>query len=143
VAAGDDGSGNSYEVEATVSDTDGTGSTDTATETESEDTSSGPSASIDGVSEIDSPSPHAEFDVSWASSDDDGNLDTAELTLYDDTDGGTEDSATEDISGEMASGTNTLKAKFDEGSGNDYTAELVVTDSEGNSDSDTASFSES
>lgn len=143
VAAGDDGSGNSYEVEATVSDTDGTATSETATEAESEDTSSAPSASIDGISEANSPSPHAEFDVSWSASDDDGDLDTAELTLYDDTDGGTEDSATEDISGGTGNGTNTLKAKFDEGSGNDYTAELVVTDSEGNSDSDTASFSES
>lgn len=143
VAGGDDGTGNSYEVEATVSDTDGTATSDTAIEAESEDTRSGPSASIDGVSEAESPNPHVEFDVSWSASDDDGDLDTAALTLYDDTDGETEDSTTEDITGGSASDTTSLKAKFDEGSGNDYTAELVVTDSDGNSDSETASFSES
>lgn len=59
----------------------------------------------------------AEFDISWSASDSDDDLDTAELTLNDDTNSETEDSATIDISGGSASGTTTLKAKFDEGTG--------------------------
>jgi subtilisin len=143
VATGDDGTGNTYELEAIVSDSNGNTDSATATETESESSGdSAPSASIEGVSEVNSPSPHAEFDISWSASDDDDDLDTAELTLYDDTDSETEDSDSSDISGMSASGTTTLKAKFDEGTGNEYTVELVVTDANGNTDTDTTSFSE-
>jgi subtilisin len=143
VATGDDGTGNTYQVEAVVTDSNGNSDSATATETESESTGdTAPSASIDGVSEVNSPNPHAQFDISWSASDDDDDLDTAELTLYDDTDGETEDSETVDISGGSASGTTELTAKFDDGSGNEYTAELVVTDGNGNTDTDTASFSE-
>jgi subtilisin len=143
VATGDDGTGNTYEVAAVV--TDANGNTDSATATETESESSGdtaPTANIDGVTESNSPNPHAEFDVSWSASDGDGDLDTAELTLSDDTDGGTEDSATVDIGGDSASGTTQLKAKHDDGSGNEYTVALVVTDANGNTDADTTSFSE-
>lgn len=142
VAAGDDGSGNDYEVEAVVTDSNGNTDSATASVVETEGNSA-PSASIDGVTEVNSPSPHAEWDVSWSASDSDDDLDTAELTLTDDTDNETEESVTIDISGGSASGTETLKAKFDEGTGNDYTVDLVVTDSNGNTGSDSASVTES
>ncbi|MFB6254202.1 MAG: hypothetical protein ABEI06_06315, partial [Halobacteriaceae archaeon] len=87
-------------------------------------------------------SPHAEFNASWSVSDSDGDLDTVDLTLYQlDSDGNrvaTEDAASVDISGDSASGTTGLKAKFDENNGKKYEVECVVTDSNGNTDSATA-----
>lgn len=143
VASGDDGSGNTYEVEAIVSDTDGTTNSATATETESEDTSGSPIVDSLSLSEDNSGgSPHADFDASWSVSDSDGDLDTVDLTLYElDNDGNrveTEESTSIDVSGSDASGTSDLKAKFDENNSKTYEVELVVTDTNGNSASDTA-----
>jgi subtilisin len=83
-------------------------------------------------------SPHADFDASWSVSDDDGDLDTVDLTLTDLDDGETEDSASVDVSGSEADGTTDLKAMHEENSGHEYEVELVVTDSNGNTASDTA-----
>lgn len=98
-----------------------------------------PSASIDGVTESETSSPHAEFEVSWSASDDDGDLASAELVLIDDTDGGQEDSESVNIDGASTSDTATLQAKHDDPSGNDYLVSLSVRDEAGNagSDSDT------
>lgn len=141
VASGDDGSGNTYEVEAVVSDTDGTTSSDTATATESEGNSA-PSASVDGVSETETPSPHAAFDISWSASDSDNNLDSVTVSLHDDSDSETEASELIDVSGGSASGTTRLKAKHDDASGNDYTATVEATDNQGATGNDSKSFSE-
>lgn len=81
--------------------------------------------------------PHADFDASWSVSDSDGDLDTVELTLTDLDDGYTE-SKTVDVSGSDASGTTTFQHKFEENSGDEYEVELVVTDSNGNTASATA-----
>lgn len=101
-----------------------------------------PTASVDGVSEVETNSPHAEFDISWSVSDEDGDLESVEITLYDDTDSQTEDSETVDVSGGSASGTARLRAHHDDSSGNNYTAEVVATDSNGNEATDTGSISE-
>ncbi|WP_336361895.1 S8 family serine peptidase [Halalkalicoccus salilacus] len=85
----------------------------------------------------------AEFDADWQVSDSDGNLDSVDLTLTDDTDSETEDTASIDVSGDSASGTTRLVASGDDGSGNNYTAELVVTDANEASSSDTATETES
>lgn len=82
-------------------------------------------------------SPRAEFTASWAVSDADGALDTVELTLTD-TDDGREDSATVDVSGDTASGETPLSAEHEPNSGRTYEVELVVTDSNENTDSATA-----
>ncbi|MFO8115183.1 MAG: S8 family peptidase [Halorubrum sp.] len=94
------------------------------------------------VSEVETDDGDAEFDVSWAVSDADGNLDAVDLTLTDDTAGATEETTAVDVSGDAASDTTRLVADGDDGSGNEYAVELVVTDTEGASATDTASVTE-
>jgi len=94
------------------------------------------------ASEVETDDGDAEFDIDWAVNDADGNLDSVDLTLTDDTAGETEDTASVSVSGDTASGTERLVAPGDDGSGNDYTVELVVTDADGASSSDTATVSE-
>ena len=139
VAAGDDGSGNSYTVELTVTDAAGNTASDTASATESESTSGGPT--VDSVSLTEQNGggdPHAEFDADWQVSDDDGDLDTVDVTLRDLDDGETEGTDSKDVSGGSASGTSNLTAKKEENSGHTYEVEVVVTDASGNTDSGTA-----
>jgi subtilisin len=103
------------------------------------------SPTVDSLSltEVETDNSDAEFDADWSVSDDDGNLAFVDLTLTDDADGETEDTATVDVSSDTASGTTRLVASGDDGSGNSYTVELVVTDAEGASSSDTAATTES
>lgn len=82
--------------------------------------------------------PHADFSVSWTVSDDDGDLDSVDLTLTDLDDGETEDSVSVDVSGSSASGTTSLRASKEENSGHTYEVELVVTDANGNTATTTA-----
>ncbi|WP_241431021.1 S8 family serine peptidase [Halorubrum kocurii] len=96
-----------------------------------------------GVSEVETDDGDAEFDASWAVSDADGNLDAVDLTLTDDTAGETEEQTSVGVSGDAASDATRLVAAGDDGSGNDYTVELVVTDTEGASTTDAASVTES
>ena len=141
VAAGDDGTGHDYTVEATVTDSDGASDSSTTTVSETEDTSGGTAPTVDSLtlSEDNSGgSPHAEFVADWAVSDGDGDLDTVEMTLTDTNDGSVEDSASVDVSGGDASGSTGLKAKFDENNGHEYEVELLVTDTSGNTASATA-----
>jgi subtilisin len=107
-------------------------------------TNAAPTVDFFSISEVeDDGTAGADFDVSWSVSDSDGNLDTVEVTLADDSDGETEDSATITISGDSASGTTRLFAADEDGSGNSYTADLVVTDESGATASDAASTTES
>lgn len=94
------------------------------------------------VSEAETDDGDAEFDVSWAVSDADGNLDTVGLTLTDDTAGATEETVSTSVSGDTASDTTRLVAAGDDGSGNGYTVELVATDADGASATDTATVTE-
>ena len=141
VAAGDDGSGNSYTVEAVVTDTGGASGSATTSVSETEDTSGGNAPTVDSLSlseDNSGGSPHAEFSASWSVSDSDGDLDTVDLTLTDTDAKATEESTSVDVSGSDASGTTELKAKFDENNGHTYEVELAVTDTNGNAASDTA-----
>jgi subtilisin len=109
------------------------------------DSSGGNSApTVDSLSasEVETDDADAEFDVDWAVSDADGNLDSVDLTLTDDTAGETEDTASIGVSGDTASGTTRLVAAGDDGSGNDYTVEAVVTDTDGATGSDTTRVTE-
>jgi len=133
VAAGDDGSGNTYEVEAVVSDTDGTTNSDTAAAMESEDTESAPTIDKFDVSSESPNNPHAELIVDWTVSDTDDNLDTVEVVVAD-IDEFETFSSTTNVSGGSASGTDEFKDKFDSG---EYDVTLTVTDTAGNSTSDT------
>lgn len=77
----------------------------------------------------------AEFDVDWSATDD-TEIQSVEVELVD-SDGNVVDTATPAASGTSASGTETLSE--DGGFGEDYTIRLVVTDSAGQQDTDTAS----
>jgi subtilisin len=108
------------------------------------DGSSDSSPTVDGLSasEVETSDGDAEFDVSWGVSDTDGDLASVDLTLTDDTDGTTEDTASVEVSGSSASGTTKLVAAGDDGSGNGYTVDVTVTDSYGNTGSDSTAVSE-
>ncbi len=120
---------------------DGSTSTDSFTITP-EDIGSAPAVESLSLSEVETGTADAEFDADWQVGDADGNLDSVDLTLSDDTDGKTEDTATPSVSGDTASGTTRLVAAGDDVSGNEYTVELVVTDSDGVTASDATSVTE-
>ncbi|MGM0718328.1 MAG: G8 domain-containing protein, partial [Halobacteriota archaeon] len=143
VAAGDDGIGNDYTVEATV--TDDFEQTDSATATATAAVENESPPTVDGITltEVETDDPDAEFDAAWAVSDSDGNLSSVELTLTDETAGETEEAVSLSVSGDDASGTTRLVAAGDDGTGNDYTVEATVTDDFDETDSETASAGES
>jgi subtilisin len=130
-----------HTLEATATDSAGNTSSSSITVT-TDNTESAPTVDSLSASEVETDDSDAEFDVDWQVSDDDGDLDSVDLTLTDDTDGETEDTATVSVSGDSASGTTRLVAAGDDGSGNDYTVEAVVTDSNGNTGSDSTTVSE-
>ena len=101
-----------------------------------------PTVAIDSVAEHDSPNPHAEFDVSWSASDDDGDLESVSLQLRDVSDGEFEDSESYDVGGGSASDTTRLTAHKDDGSGNDYEVTVTVRDAAGNTAEDSATVGE-
>ncbi|WP_336343348.1 S8 family serine peptidase [Halalkalicoccus ordinarius] len=109
----------------------------------SDDSNSSPTVDSLSLTEVETDNDDAEFDVGWQVSDSDGDLDSVDLTLTDDTDGETEDTASIDVSDDSASDTTRLVASGDDGSSNSYTAELIVTDTNGASSSDTATETES
>jgi len=85
------------------------------------------------------------YEYSWyttAVSDADGDLDSVDLTLTEDSTGETEATTTVSVSGDSASDTTRLVAAGDDGSGNDYTADATVTDSAGNTGSGSTTVSE-
>jgi len=141
-AAGDGGIGNSYTVAATV--TDSFENTDSATASATAELENKSPPTVDGItlSEVETDDPDAAFDASWSVSDSDGNLASVDLLLTDDTDGGSEASTSLSIGGDTASGTTRLVAAGDEGSGNDYTVAVTVTDAFGETDSATAAAGE-
>jgi hypothetical protein len=107
-----------------------------------EDTNSSPVVEhLSGV-EVETDDADAEFDVDWSVSDPDGNLSSVDLTLIDDSDGSKVDSVTRSVSGDTTSGTTRLVATDDDGAGHSYTVEAVVWDSDGVTDSATASLGE-
>ncbi|WP_178915785.1 S8 family serine peptidase [Natronomonas gomsonensis] len=130
-----------HTLEANTTDSVGNTSSSSITVT-TDTTESAPTVDSLSASEVETSDSDAEFDVDWSVSDSDGDLDSVELTLTDDTDGETEDTASVSVSGDSASGATRLVASGDDGSGNSYTVELVVSDGNGNTASDTTSATE-
>jgi subtilisin len=142
VAADDDGSGNGYTVDLTVTDSGGRTDSGSTAVSETEETESDPVVDSLSASEVETSDGDAEFDASWSVSDADGNLDSVDLTLTQDSDGSTEDSVSVAVSGSSASGTTRLVAAGDDGSGNTYTVTATVTDGAGGTGTATTSVSE-
>jgi subtilisin len=133
VAAGDDGAGNSYTVDATVTDTAGNTGSGSTTVSETESTNTAPSTSIDGLSSKSNPR-WDRFEVDWSASDSDGNLDTVVVEMLDSS-GTTLDSVTTNVSGSSASGVDEVRSKS---SGTDIV--VTATDTDGASGSDSRSI---
>jgi len=130
-----------HTFEAAATDSAGNTSTSSIAVT-TDNTESAPTVDSLSATEVETSDSDAEFDVSWDVSDDDGDLSGVDLSLTDDTDGESEDSASISVSGSSASGTTRLVAAGDDGSGNSYTVDATVTDSNGNAGSDSTSVSE-
>ena len=79
------------------------------------------------VSEAGSPNPHAKITADWVVSDVDGDLDSVVVEVLDG--GSVVDSATTQVSGGSASGTDVFEIKH--GGGTTYDVELTVTDESG------------
>ncbi len=145
VASGDEGSGNSYEVTATVTDGDGNTASKTVSTAETESVPTVDSLSLSEV-EADDTDEDAIFDADWAVSDDDGDLDTVDLVMWELDTNGTrveeETSVTESIAGDSARGTTRLVAVGDDGEGKTYEVDAVITDTDGDTGTDTATITE-
>ncbi|WP_336328795.1 Ig-like domain-containing protein [Halovenus sp. HT40] len=130
-----------HSLEASVTDSAGTSSSSTITVT-TDNAGDAPVVDSLSASEVETSNSDAEFDADWQASDPDGNLNLADIALVRDSDGSTADSASVSISGDAATGTTRLAAAGDDGSGNSYTVELAVTDSNDNTTSATTSTTE-
>ncbi len=130
-----------HTFEATVTDSAGNTTTSSITVT-TDNTESAPTVDSLSASEVETSDSDAEFDVSWQVSDADGNLSSVDLTLTQDSDGTTEDTASISVSGSSASGTTRLVAAGDEGTGNAYTVDATVTDGAGNTGTGSTSVTE-
>lgn len=130
-----------HTLTATV--TDSAGNTTSATVTVTTDNvEEAPTVDSLSLAEVETSDADAEFDADWAVSDADGNLSSVDLTLVQDNDGTTEDTATVSVGGDTASGTTRLVAAGDDGSANGYTVSVTVTDGSGATGSGTASVTE-
>ncbi|MDT3434451.1 S8 family serine peptidase [Haloarcula sp. 1CSR25-25] len=123
-----------------ASATDSAGNTTTATVTVT--TERAPTVDSLSAGEVETSTDAAEFDVDWQVSDDDGDLATVDLSLTDDTTDGSEDSASVSVGGDTVTDTTRLVAAGDDAAGHSYTVDLVVTDSAGQTASDSTTVSE-
>jgi subtilisin len=130
-----------HTLEATATDSAGNTSSSSITVT-TDNAEAAPTVDSLSASEVETDDSDAEFDVSWEVSDGDGDLSSLDLSLTDDTDAESEDSATVDVSGDTASGTTRLVAAGDDGSGNSYTVDATVTDANGNTGTGSTTLSE-
>ncbi|WP_436923363.1 S8 family serine peptidase [Halosimplex amylolyticum] len=133
-------SGTDYEFRAVADASDGDSDSGTsATFTTSGGTGdNAPVVDSYSVTEAGSPNPHAEITADWAVSDADGDLDSVVVEVFDPS-GAVVDSATSNVSGSSASGSDSFKIK--QGGGTTYDVTLTVTDAAGNSTSETQSVS--
>jgi endonuclease YncB( thermonuclease family) len=132
-----------HTVDARATDSDGATTNASQITVTVDNTASAPTVDSLSASEVETSDGDAEFDVAWDVGDSDGDLDTVDLTLTDDSAGETEDSASISVSGSDATGTTRLVAAGDDGSGNSYTVDCTVTDANGNTAGDSTSVSES
>ncbi len=133
VAAGDNGSGNSYTVDATVTDSYGTTGSDTTSVSETEETDSAPAIdSFSASTRTTGPWFRAESD--WTVSDTDGDLDSVTTELLD-SGGSVLDGESSNLSGSSASGTHKVRTRSNDAD----SIRLTVTDGAGNSTSDSRS----
>ena len=133
VAAGDDGAGNNYTVDATVTDSGGNAGTGSTAVSETESTNTAPSASIDGLRDRSNPR-WDRYEVDWSASDGDSNLDTVVVEMLD-SGGSTLDSVTNNVSGSSASGVDEVRSKS-----NGVEIVVTATDTDGASGSDSQSI---
>ncbi len=128
VAAGDDGSGNSYAVELTVTDDGGNTASGTASAAETEEAqNSTPVINRFSVSEAGRPDPHAEVTVVWTVSDADSDLAALDIDVANATE--TVKGVSWSLSGDRASDTDSFRVK--NGDGKTYDVTLTVTDESG------------
>ncbi|MEF8843310.1 MAG: S8 family serine peptidase [Haloarculaceae archaeon] len=134
-------SGTDYEFRAVADASDGdtdTGTTGAFT-TDSTDTNAAPTVDSYSVSEAGSPNPHAEITADWTVGDVDGNLDSVTVEVTD-SGGASADSASTNVSGSSASGSDSFKIKHARGASYDVT--LTVTDTTGETTSETQTVTE-
>lgn len=132
-----DASSGSHTLTARATDPDG--ETAEASISVSIEADTSPTVESFSVSDVGSDEELAEFDASWRVSDTDADLESVELVLTRESDGTAVDEATVDIDGSEASDTTSLAAEKDAGSDVRYLLELVVTDRNENTASETAS----
>lgn len=130
-----------HALEATATDSAGNTSSSSISVT-TDNAGDAPTIDSLSLSEVETSDADAAFDVAWGVSDADGNLSSVDLLLSQDSDGSTEDSATVSVSGSSDSGTTRLVAAGDDGSGNGYTVDGTVADSDGDTGSSSTSVSE-
>ena len=133
VAAGDDGAGNGYTVDATVTDSNGNTGSGSTTVSETESTNAAPSASIDALSNNSNPR-WDRYEVDWSAADEDGNLDTVVVRMLG-ASGNTLDSVTNTVGGSAASGVDEVRSKSN---GTDIV--VTATDTDGATGSDSRSI---
>lgn len=98
-----------------------------------EENHSDPTVQELSVSEVETSDPDAEFNVDWKVNDSDGDLEEVELTLVDDSAGGTNEQHMEkDASGNSEDRVTRMVAATDDTKGHNYTVKLEVRDEEGN-----------
>jgi subtilisin len=130
-----------HSLEATATDSAGN-TTSSAITVTTDNADSGPAVDDLSAVEVETSSEDAAFDVDWSVSDDDGDLDTVDLEVSDDTDAETEATDSTSVAGDAGSGTTRLVAAGDDGSGNSYTVELTVTDGAGATETATTTVTE-
>lgn len=99
-------------------------------ETDDTDGDTAPAIETVAVEEDRTRSPHAEIDVAWVVSDDDGDLRSCSVELFADSDGERVDSSTTDIDGASASGTESFTVK--RGAGETYVVVVTAADANKN-----------
>ncbi|WP_435094173.1 S8 family serine peptidase [Halorubrum sp. N11] len=140
IAVDDDGSGNGYTVEVSVTDASGTTGSGSTSVTETEDTSTAPTIDTHDITEAGSPNPHIEITVNWGVSDGDGDLSTVTISAADADGSSFSDTHTHAVGGTSASGTDEFKFKKKGGEKADVT--ITVDDVAGNTASHTEQVSE-
>jgi len=124
--------GATYEFRATASASDGATDTGTTKQFTTPSSTDNAAPSIDNyeVSEAGSPNPHIKITADWSVSDADGNIDTVVVRVKG-TDDTLADASVTDISGDSASGSETIEVRHVDGE--TFVVTLTVIDTDGES----------